>query len=391
MTKLPRLPPRLFSLAVLAVVSVAAVRTAHAGEVRLGMRAGRVDVTSTTSTAWHTNNEDGNDKNDNYAELLERLNVTGSYESFTVAVRLDTATFLKDDGVFDDRYTPEKLWGSYVGRHFELQLGDAYVSFGRGLALSLRKVDELGVDTTVRGAKLLVHSGPVDATAVAGYLNIQNLDEISGNSVDDPLDLVGGASFQLKIGSVQFGGHGAMVAFHESLEKPLWGGQPGGESYGDRYLHAGPTVSIARLPVGKWGIDALGLYLEGVTQLRWVFEPTEKEHVFSEGYGTYGSATVYAGRATVLLEAKAYGDLEVVKPPRLGNEFEQVAYSNLPTVERIAQEIVHPQRDIVGGRARFDWAFSPALLAFASYGLFRDYEDYGFVDMTVDSSTIHDP
>ena len=47
-------------------------------------------------------------------------------------------------------------------------LGDFYVSFGRGMVLSIRKIDELGIDTTLLGGKFVYHEGNrVAATLVA--------------------------------------------------------------------------------------------------------------------------------------------------------------------------------------------------------------------------------
>ena len=75
-------------------------------------------------------------------------------------------------------------WGiEYNGRTVEAVLGDFYVSFGRGMVLSIRKIDELGIDTTLRGGKLVYHEDRVAATLVLGVTNMQNVDEATGRTV----------------------------------------------------------------------------------------------------------------------------------------------------------------------------------------------------------------
>jgi len=53
----------------------------------------------------------------------------------------------------------------------------------------------------------------------------------------------------------------------------------------------------------------------------------------------------------------------------------------------------NPQREVEGGRLRLDWSVSPALLAFGSYGLLRDWQGYADPDAVGDirPGTIHDP
>ena len=57
------------------------------------------------------------------------------------------------------------------------------VQFGRGFVLSLRKVDELGIDTTVRGGKLTWTSDPFSVTLVGGILNPTKVDEATGRAL----------------------------------------------------------------------------------------------------------------------------------------------------------------------------------------------------------------
>ncbi len=322
----------------------------------------QVDVTSTTTVAWHGDNQDQSGQNDHYGEVFQRLNLRLSKAEWAVGGRLDTATFAGTSAAMqiEDRYTPEKLFLTYSGPKLRVELGDAYVSFGRGLSLSLRKLDEFGVDTTLRGARVVSQTGPVETTLVAGVANIVNVDEASGKSVDDPLDLIFGARTEVAIGTARLGAHGVAYAF----EHDLLVGDPNND-YEDRTFMVGPTLHLPKLA------ENVSAYLEGVSQTR----RTSGVGQDGQGFGLYGTLTVLGERASLLFEGKAYGNLQPVKP-NLDPAFAAVTYNNPPTVERAMQIIAHEQRDIMGGRLQFDWRFTDSLSGFASYGYFQDKQPY---------------
>lgn len=338
-----------------------------------------VDITATTTAGAHT---DG----DRYGELFGRLNASTRLDAWQLALRLDTATFVSAPDL-DDRYTLEKAslgwsWRSLpapgaLAVSVEATAGDAYVSFGRGLALSLRKVDELGIDTTLRGANLSVHAGDLATTLAVGYANINNVDEATGTSVDDPYDLIAGLQAQLRLADrVNLGAYGAAVAFRDAL------GLLPGDRYADRSVQLGATIDAPRLT------DQVGVYLEAMSQLVDT-APAPDDPV---GFGLYGAVTAYLGQATLLFEGKAYGALTPLRPNLDAPAFDTVAYNNPPTVERVLQVLENPQRDVAGGRLRADWSFSPALLAYVNYGLFRDWQGYADPDtLDIRPGTIHDP
>ena len=88
-----------------------------------------------------------------------------------------------DSSRYRDYIYPAKIFARYTGKNLELTAGDAYVQFGRGFVLSLRKVDELGIDTTVRGGKLTFTSDPFAFTIVGGILNPTRIDEATGRAL----------------------------------------------------------------------------------------------------------------------------------------------------------------------------------------------------------------
>jgi hypothetical protein len=346
---------------------------APAAEPASGITFPPVNLTATMTAGVHTDQD--------YGELFGRLNASTVMGPWQLALRLDTATFIAPSSPpsvdrYVDRYALEKASLGWTWRSLQVTAGDSYVSFGRGLALSLRKVDELGIDTTLRGAKVAIHEGELGATLVVGYANINNVDEATGTSVDDPYDLVGGLQAQMRLADRwNLGAHGSAIAFRDAL------GLVERDPYTDRSFQFGVTLDAPRLG------DRFGFYLEGMAQAASIGPAPEQPL----GFGLYGTATAYLGQATLLFEGKAYGALTPLDPD-LDAPFDIVAYNSPPTVERVLQEIENPQRDIAGGRLRLDWSLSPALLAHVSYGLFRDW--HGYADpyaLDIRPGTIQDP
>jgi hypothetical protein len=90
---------------------------------------------------------------------------------------------------FIDWMYPAKYYLTYSSPSFEATLGDASAQLGRGIVLSVRKRDELGSDTTIRGGRLsYTRRGGLTfkATALGGELNPLRLDEASGRYLGVP-------------------------------------------------------------------------------------------------------------------------------------------------------------------------------------------------------------
>jgi hypothetical protein len=150
---------------------------------------------------------------DNYGEWLNRLHVRLFYWRLSFGLRLDSAVYIdpfsredaqqhvtdqlgRSDLELENRFGreihsrfssvlyPAKLWLAYAQPGLEATVGDFYAQLGRGMVLSVRKIDELGVDTTVRGAKLVVDQPIGDyklgATLLGGQLNPVRVDSPTG-------------------------------------------------------------------------------------------------------------------------------------------------------------------------------------------------------------------
>ncbi|MDC3953744.1 DUF6029 family protein [Polyangium jinanense] len=191
-----------------------------------------LDVTNTTVVdyRWDNRNHDPRAFNprpivdDDYGEWINRLNVQATWWRFRVGVRLDSALYYltttrteaqviaqkQIDAVkqadpnaqvpqtidyanrfynelntrFLNSIYPAKLYVGYNQPGLDVTIGDFYAQLGRGLVLSVRKIDELAIDTTIRGGKVVFDKklGParIGATLLAGQMNPLRFDEVSG-------------------------------------------------------------------------------------------------------------------------------------------------------------------------------------------------------------------
>lgn len=390
---------RLTALLVLGI----AIAPASAGAIELKLfdEPLRLDITESLFAAYHGNlgvddgtanppgliverDKTGTHPENHFYDILNRLNVDLSWRRFRLATRWDTAVFFDTPAgscgppattmatlrsrFCENYFYPEKLSLEYAGRGVEVTLGDFYVVFGRGLVLSLRKLDELGIDTTLLGGKMIYHEGNLAATLVAGATNVQDIDESTGRSPSsaygpaaDPYDMIAGGRVEYRafdkviVGVHEVGGvqrRNATVAPHLNP---------------DSMFMYGGSLDAPRLT------DWLALYFEAAGQRMTLSD------VRQDGYAIYGAATGYFGPVSVLIEVKDYSNFQRWKSsidPSLP-EFAPVVYNQPPTAERVQTELVSPIYDVVGPRARVDWRVNPSLLLYASYAWFLDHAAEG--------------
>lgn len=395
---LASLPPTLAAALTLSAGAWAVEIPNVAGEPML------VDVTNTAIFNYHFDNRNDNVGDpstvvdDNYAEWIDRLNVQVGWWRLRLGLRLDTALFfgtltrgearaLAAEGLgpeasgteknaytnqffrelntrFIDTVYPSKLWVGYTQPGIDATVGDFYAQLGRGLVFSVRKIDELAVDTTVRGGKLAVdhNFGPVqvNATALAGQLNPLRVEETSGRRLNsEPSPLFFGFPEGQGLTTYEFNKVGAPVAVNEGarpsyLTDTVFGGRlevgalgvqiaANGsllqrKSYTREYLECegrndedcastfpefgstdpSRTHDTIRTFSGSINVPSIAghgdLYLEvagqqlrdgHLTSLAGGGEPEQREPDLS-GYAVYGSANARWGPLTVSLEGKHY-------------------------------------------------------------------------------------
>ncbi len=367
---------------------------------------------------------------------INRLNTALRWGHWTVGLRLDSAVYalrpidhsflgypttgpansdprqaaenqvdLDNESRFKNSIYPAKLWATYSASGLEITAGDSYAQFGRGLTLSMRKVDELGIDTTIRGIKVQVTRDPFSVTAVAGFANPSRVDEATGRSLwvtSDlrPLDvaapvygsdrLVGidvqagrGLPLTLSTHAVHFsrcapyhysGGNietsfasdPATVTFGTCDESDTnqWfqslNSVPRGLQARDITM-AGQSLEVPSL----WGHGTL--YLEAAVQQR---QGDPADNTDPNGNAIYGALSFDVGPVSTTLEVKSNRNFYTVAAS-VGSqapEFAIVAYSFLPPAESFNMLDAEGTGDfnacVEGGRLREDVNVSRDLLVY---------------------------
>jgi hypothetical protein len=375
-------------------------------DLALGQEPLRLDISETLNFAYHLDNRNQTYADDRYYEVQSRLNLGLAYKEWRLTARVDTALYFNHascdeagtcsspsppshldwwippgPGELRDRfenrtldrigpmYMPERLALSYTGRNLEVTVGDHYVSLGRGLVLSLRKVDELGSDTALRGGRFVVREGPASLTLVSGVTNIVNVDEATGRISPDPLDFVLGLRTEVQpLRQLSLAAQGAAILYHRDVLA--------GQDEGDRALLGGISLEAREVPVLHH------VYLE--------YAHAERAYASSDSDGDalYGAITHYRGPLTLLLEGKYYHDFPMVQTSLRSpsDSFATIRYNNPPTVERVLADMENTNLlDVGGARLRADHQASSNVTWYASYGYFYDWSERGA------RLDIHDP
>jgi hypothetical protein len=346
-------------------------------------------IRNTALLEWYRDNYNPTASDDGFIALVERLNVGTDVrtEKLTIGtqVRVDGQAVWFPGGrdceggtcapVTNDarlERTILRLDAQRVG----VQIGDFNVGFGRGMGLSVRRIDEIGIDATIKGGRFDLRTRSFRATALAGFANRQNSDFATRQLVADPgypahsyafapnvdegfcgrvrrfdgrwgsrvwttcSDLVAGSRLEATLpGRVEIGTHYAYVDFGDELTAGVV----------DELVHRmGGDIGRTRI-AGVWDLFLGAAGMLRNPQLR----GTALESQRHDGYAIYGSSTFFAGTTTVLVEGKHYVDDLVA----IGQS-STLQYTENPTLERDDQQ-VPGNANATGGRVRVDHTWRP--------------------------------
>ncbi len=202
----------------------------------------------------------------------------------------------------------EKAYMRYSSPHFELQLGDFYASFGRGIVLSMVKKPEIDQDTSLRGGRVDLMTQKLGLTLLGGLTNPQEISMELRNQGIDKLDgrLLAGGSLKLRpTNNLEFTAHGVG---YDLLETPSW--------------TLGGTAEINNIG------DMLDLFIEGDGFFYGQEDSSDEEPV--RGYAAYFAGTLYAGALTLLVEARSYRNVNQLVQP---GPVVPIQYNNPPSLE----------------------------------------------------------
>lgn len=368
---------------------------AHALDFKVGKEQLRLDLTESMFLSWHLDNGNGkltpnsplacngDCSDDNYGELINRLNAQLAWRRFLFSIRFDTGAWVNSPplnllklqrdaskrylspGVVADRgpvpmgvtaFYLEKISASYIGRSVEVTLGDFYINLGRGLVLSIRKFDELGIDTTLTGAKLIVHEGNLNAIVAAGFTNLQNIDQNRAQWIDDPNDLIVAGHLDYRIAKKATVGANVMFGRPScpSDDNTCLKSHPFDYEY---HLRPGVSLDVPRL------LPWLGIYGEYVRQQdRWAGKDGNND-ARNLGNALYGVANLYLGDLNAYVEARWYDNYQ--QWHSTNDPFTNLVYMVPPNLARIIVP-VNNNADAVGGRVRANYRFSRNVSAYYS-------------------------
>ena len=284
--------------------------------------------------------------------VRERLMLAVQYQIYRAEARLEGTKFLglprtwKVPAPYADVWEAEKLTFEVRGRDTRLWVGDFYQVLGRGFLLSLRKMDELGLDTTLRGAKAAYQDRHLSLSAFGGLSNPVNLDASTWKKQGDPDDLLTGgqASWRLPVGL-----------------------EVAGEALFARFQHRSPPEND-RERQEAWGVGGwfdwrrLGLYGEGVFLRSSGVDYYASANGFDleydagrvDGAATFLSALQRFGPVTVLVEGKWSHRFGLKASQQPGDGTRGVAampYTASPTLEKEDLRLT-PHESALGARGR---------------------------------------
>ncbi len=392
-------------------LAAALVGSASTADAQVNFRLPGLGPTSftfsnTSLLTWRRTNFDSISADDNLLSFTERFDSQFTAPPWRLQVRLDAflpgllappttdamgmttgmvgpPTFCRTDAMSMPTCTGSLHWDvrlerialSYAGEQVSFDLGDFYAAIGRGLVLSLRKVDPLGTDTTVRGASVQAELDRFTIRAMAGYLNPQNLDPLTLVTVHDygeaislgnggartapdflgGLDRMGAFDVLARLGEnndVEVGLAAARVHYPESMAR---------EAFVDTF---GYRMAVPALMDG-----ALALYGEVVGLRRSGNEFATRSEgsdvvrggrlrtPLEFGRAIYLSAQLNTGNVSAQLEFKDYVNF-LLSPDGGGGSLRRI-YNNAPPLEREDVQF-RSNSNTRGALARIEYAFRPS-------------------------------
>ena len=320
-------------LALVAALFVVAPLLAHAKDTV-------VRATNTLTAGYRIDNENDSETDDDYRSILNRLNLVASENGLSTNLRVDAMYFDNvhpdvDEAFADDARIERATVGYQMG-NWKLRAGDFYQKLGRGIALMLRKVDEVGLDLALRGGQLeYVRRNKFKAGLFGGRTNSSNIDAVKQHFLADPEDIMGGG-WLVYSGwtNMKVGVHG----LYRLNETPILADEDN-----DHGITVGSFVELPNM--GEYG----SLYFEVNGQQTTLVEKTET------GMAAYMSMDLFFGDLSVVTEA-IY--LDEFRQRGSQNQVENISfrYNQPSTLDRIDQENSLGENEF-GGRMRAEYAF----------------------------------
>jgi len=298
-----------------------------------------------------------------YFAVVNKLTIGAASGAFTLGVRMDDFAFPWAEGEqWDHSHEFERVWMQYRAKQLSLRAGDYVQSVGRGIIFSVRKIAELGLDTSIRGATGTVKSGPAKVTAFGGVSNVQNVDLDLAGVVADPEDTIAGMDVTVDLpGDMTIGARGSFLDYND----------------------ANPEGILVKTDSGDWAAggsfearniaDMLTIYFEGgfIRNQSTVTVGDEETNNDTDGHALYSSVSLTpVDGLAILVELKDYRRWDLSRPndPSAGLP-DNIPYHEAPTLERFDQ-IAQFNSNNTGGRLLVEYYFKSISMLVYANGLF---------------------
>ncbi len=234
----------------------------------------------------------------------------------------------------------ERLNVAYRRGDWTITVGDTFRQLGRGIVLSIRKVDEAGLDVALRGGAVEFRGDDHRLALFAGRANPANLDAINQQYVEPVDDIIAGYDYQLRaVDGLRLN----LFAAYLEVGEPLFADR------GDRDYNLSQGLSIELPSPTEW----MSIYAEGDLQTRNIGDQN------TLGFAGYLTANFSYQDFSVLAEAIALDDFQQDGSGNTALSGASFAYNQAPTLERIDQETLNAA-SMVGGRLRLEQYFFDA-------------------------------
>lgn len=372
-------------------------------------------------------NFNGYANDDQYSALVNRLSVKSATRlkkgrAFSVSARIDTQNMWENnrkgrlghlcqsegkDGLvtpkskalchYGNDYRLERFAFEFSSRKFSFVLGDFNVNLGRAMGLSIRRLDQIGVDSAIKGVKFQHKHKRIETKILGGFANRQNSDFAVRRRMKDPgylahycknkgwnkadrygnslwsicSDFVAGGRVEIKKlpGKIKLGLHHASIFFGRSETADV-AREDSEETSGGKRLHlTGMDITPARIG-GVWdtflgGAVAIarhpGSIIEGFRSYN--------------GIAAYNSNNISLGQFNALIEAKYYNDYLIA----LDDHPMGLQYAELATLERFDQWLPGAA-STAGGRVRLDYFVGETGLDLYANGMAYAFDAIPFKD-----------
>ena len=333
-----------------------------------------------------------------YVEQVNRMNLLLSQrwsggDAMTVGLQIDEVALFSNRYILDGTLTHswdllgqgvqspwedalielEKGYLTWRPRQAEVTLGDTYASFGRGIALNIKKNTDIDIDTSIRGAKGTLRLGDTELTVVSGLTNEQQISQDQPNiGIDRAVsNMVTGLRLdRYGLGPANAGLHGVIYRFGRDVDQQV-----------DRWARYEEPLDAV---VGGANVELLGVggvdwYAEGdlfgYLSPEMVGASTTEAFEPVLGHVAYASASAYPGAAVVLVEAKHSRDSERINNFVTAQGWEVAAVPTLEYERVITEDAAAAvnSNDIMGARVRVDYSAAQGLVVpYLSVAALRD-------------------